>query len=307
MPDVPHRPQRLILGIFLALATVFSFAVSDVLTKHLAQKFPVILVVAVRFSVSLVLLLALLGPKMGPRLWQVERRRLVLLRSLMLVGASLSMGLALRTIPVAEAIAIAYIAPLLVMLAAIPILGEKVGLISLALAFVGFLGVLLIVRPGVGLDGLGLTFSFVNTLLFACYHLLTGLLTRTENSIAMLFHATLAGAVVFTVCAVPTFGAVELTLMDLGLMALLGVIGTSGHFLFVLAYREAPASVVAPLNYTHLVWAGLLGWIFFGDLPDGLSSLGMTMIVISGAIIALRAHLKDRATARALKPGVQDQ
>lgn len=285
---------RPIVGVALVALAVFSFALSDVATKYLTMRYPVGLVVAVRYLVSLALLLILLYPRLGARLWRTNRTGLVILRGLVLTAASLTMGFALRLMPVGETVAIVYLSPFAVMLLAIPLLGERVPLAGWIGAAVGFAGVLLILRPGGGLDAVGVLWALANAACATTYHLMTRLLARTETTTSMLFHATLAGAVFFSVMAVPSLGGPLPGVFDLGAMVLLGVFATTGHFLFTAAYREADASILAPVNYLHLVWAAALGLVAFGHVPTGLTILGMGLVAGSGAWVAVRAHLLSR-------------
>jgi drug/metabolite transporter (DMT)-like permease len=186
------------------------------------------------------------------------------------------------------------------MLLAVPLLKERVTPAGWALALLGFSGVLLILRPGGGLDPWGVVFALINAAGATAFHLLTRSLTRTETTIAMLFHVTLVGTLAFGFAALPQLAGPMPAPLDLAAMALLGVLATSGHFLFALAYREAPASLVAPVNYLHVVWAALLGWLFYGHLPDVPALAGMAMIVAAGVLLALRAHLAGQAEKRRL-------
>lgn len=272
------------------MLAVFAFALSDALTKYLAGRHPVPVVMAVRYLVNLGLLGLILAPRLRARLWQTQRTALVLLRALCLAAASLTMGLALRLMPVGETVAIVYLSPFAVMLLAAPLLGEKALLASWLGSAVGFAGVLLIVRPGSGLDAWGVTFALINAALSTAYHLLTRLLVRTETTAAMLFQTSLVGTVVF--------GAIILTLpalspppvADLAWMLALGALSVLGHFLFTVAYRHAPTTLLAPVNYLHLVWAGGLGWVAFDHIPDAWSLLGMALICCDGVWVALHAH-----------------
>ena len=193
---------------------------------------------------------------------------------------------ALRLMPVGETIAIIYLAPFAVMLLAIPFLGERVGPVGWIGATLGFAGVLLIVRPGGGLDPLGVTFALINAGLATAYHLLTRLLARSETTVALLYNTAIVGSVFFCLLALGDIGALNMGLVDFALMALLGVLATLGHFLFTAAYREAPASLLAPINYLHLVWAGGLGLLVFGHMPDTVSLAGMALVCVAGAVVA---------------------
>lgn len=281
-------------GVLLVLMAVFLFAASDTLGKYLVMRYPVSVVMAVRYVVSVGLLLLWLWPKHRQRLWQTQRTFLVFLRGLCLTMASLTMGIALSLMPVGETIAILYLSPFAVMLIAIPLLGEKVSLGHWLSATVAFLGVLLVLRPGGGLDSWGVVMALANAALATAYHLMTKVLSRTETTIAMLFYSSLVGAVIFSVLAFGELADFHPDLMDIGLMILLGAGSTAGHFLFTSAYRHAPASLLAPMNYLHLVWAGLLGWMVFNHIPDHWSLLGMAMVCLSGISLALTAHLNKR-------------
>ena len=192
--------------------------------------------------------------------------------------------------------AIVYLAPFLVMMLAIPLLGERVAPIGWLGAAAGFLGVLLIVRPGAGLDPLGVALSLVNAGFAAGYTLLTRFLARTESTSAMLFITALVGSAVFCLGALPSLGQFVPTLTDGAMMVLLGAITTLGHFLFTAAYREAPASLLAPVNYLHLVWASGLGWLVFDHVPTGPTLIGIAMVCVGGVVVALQSQFqKGRA------------
>lgn len=295
---LPTVAPNVLKGILLVVAAVFLFAVCDSLTKHLALAYTVPFIMAVRYLINLGLLAAVLGPRQGAALWRTQRSGLVLLRGLCLAAGSLSMGLALRVMPVAETTAIVYLSPFLVMLAASHLMGEKVTLVGWLATFGGFLGVLLIVRPGSGLDPLGVALSIFNAGCATAYHLLTRFLARTETMTAMVFHTALVGAVVFTALALMTFRGPMPGMIDAGWLALLGLAATAAHFLFTAAYREAPASTLAPINYLHLVWAALLGWLVFDHLPDAMTLLGILAVLVSGVVVAIMAHQnRDRGAA----------
>jgi drug/metabolite transporter (DMT)-like permease len=282
--------QSTLKGVALVSAATLLFAVSDVTGKHLFETYSVMDVAAVRYAVNLALLLVLLYPKHGTGMWATKKTVPVILRGLCLVFATITMSVALRLMPVGETVAILYLSPFLVMLLAGPLLGERVTLVMWIGAAVGFSGVLLIARPGGGLDPLGVVLMLINAVLATTYILSTRILAKTESTIAMLFHSALSGFVIFGAWFLATLDDFQPTLYDIGLMALLGVLSTGGHFLFTAAYREAPSSLLAPVNYLHLVWAGVLGFLVFGHLPDAWSTAGMLAVVLSGSLTALVLH-----------------
>ena len=288
------QTQTPLLGVGLITLAVMAFAVADTLTKHLTMLYAVPLVVAVRYLVNLLLLATILGPRHGRALVRTRRTGLVILRALSLAVASLSLGLALRYMPVGETVAITYLAPFAVMLLAVPLLGEKVGLVGWLGALVGFAGVLLILRPGAGLDATGTGFALITAAASTAYHLMSRILARSEQTIALLFHTALVGTLVFGTMLLWVWDGTLPSLADFALMLALGILATLGHALFTAAYREAPASLLAPVNYLHLLWAGLLGWIVFAHIPDPLTSAGMVLVTAAGAATALRSHFARR-------------
>jgi drug/metabolite transporter (DMT)-like permease len=281
--------QNTLKGVALVVLATLLFAASDVVGKHLALLYAVPFFMAVRYGVNLCLLAVILGPKHGAGLWRTQRTVLLVLRGLCLAAGSLTMGLALRVMPVAETAAIVYLAPFIVMLAAGPLMGETVTRAGWIGALCGFVGVLLIMRPGSGLDPVGVVLSLVNAGFAAAYHLLTRSLARTETMPAMVFTTALVGVVVFAALALFTGPGQVPDAIGWGWMVALGVLATGGHLLFTAAYREAPASVLAPVNYLHIMWAGILGWLVFAHVPDGWAIIGMVMVAISGAAVAVRA------------------
>lgn len=283
-------------GVALVILATLVFASTDVLSKHLYATYAVPLVMAVRYLVNTAALAALQGPRDGPALWAARQRWLLILRGACLAAASLTMGLALRLMPVAETVAIAYLAPIGVMICAWWLLGEKVSIAGWLGVAAGFAGVLMIVRPGSGLDPLGVAFAMVNAALGTSYHLLTRLLGKTETMVSMLFHTSAVGLVVF-VALLPFSAPMVLPgWFDLGIMVAFGLLATVGHYFFTAAYRHAPAALLAPVNYLHLVWAGLLGWAAFGHWPDGWTLAGMALVTAAGVTVALRARFAREPT-----------
>eukprot|EP01036_Dinobryon_divergens_P043034 gene43034-57237_t len=151
-----------------------------------------------------------------------------------------------------------------VMLLAMPLLGERVNWVGWLGAGLGGTGVFLIARPGGNLAPLGVALCLINAVCGTAYNLLTKVLSRSETTNALLFNTAFVGAVVFALLSIGQWHGPMPGLIDFGLMLLLGLLMTSGHFLFTAAYREAPASTVAPIGYMQLFWSGGLGWLVFG-------------------------------------------
>lgn len=292
-PPIALR-NRPLVGVGLVVGATGLFAVADVLGKHLMTHHPIPVVQAGRYLVNTLLLALFLLPRHGRALWQTQRTGWVALRALLLAAASLTMGLALQRMPVGETVAIVYLAPFLVMVAAGPLLGERVGWASWCGAALAFCGVLLVVRPGSGLDPWGVAFALTNAVFGAGYHLLTRVLSRSERMMAMLFHVAATGSVVFVVLALPDLPDLSIPPLDLIMIGALGALATLGHVLFTAAYREAPASLLAPVNYLHIVWATVLGWGVFAHAPDAATLVGMGLVLTAGVLAAYLASREPR-------------
>ncbi len=289
-PEAPPAASHPMRGVLLLVCALLFFACMDTTTKYLAARYPVPLIMAIRYIVNFALMVMLLAPSQGTKLLETRRTGLVLLRAGSLVMASLFVGLALQRMPVAETIAIVFLGPIVVALVARPVLGERIGALGWAAAIIGLAGVLLIARPGSGLDTTGVIFGLCAVGANATYLLLSRLLARTERTVALLFYTTLAGSVCFGI-SLPWFWQGETpTIGQMLLFLSMGVTGGIGHYLFTSAFRHAPASLLAPVNYLQLLWAGLLGWLVFGHIPDGLTVLGMIVVAASGLMVAFKSH-----------------
>jgi drug/metabolite transporter (DMT)-like permease len=292
----PHHPLR---GVSFFLSGVFLFACMDTATKYLTSHYAVPVVVAARYMVHCLLMVIVLAPVQGRKLIETERTGMVLVRAACLAAGSLVFGLALQRMPVAEASAIVFVAPLLVVLMAGRLLDEQVGPLGWTAAVTGFAGVLLIARPGGDLDAAGIIFALCAAALTAAYQLLSRVLASTERTVALLFYTALVGAVFFGALLPWFWGGERPTTWQSLVFLGTGALGAVGHFLYTAAYRDAPASALAPLQYMQLIWAGLLGWFAFGHVPEGLSVLGMCVVAVSGALVAVRSHLAAQAPEEA--------
>lgn len=286
------RPLR---GIALVTGAVFLFACMDSTTKYLVAEYPAPVVIAVRYIVQCLLMVVLLAPSMGRQLVQTQRTGLVMVRAACLAGTSLAMALALYRLPIAEATAIVFLAPLIVVVVGGVVLREQIGWIGALAAIAGFIGVLLIVRPSAGLDPLGVVYALAGAALIAVYQLLSRVLSSTESTMALLFYGALFGSILYGLL-VPWYldGQVP-SLLQVGLFLSMGVTGGLGHYLFTAAHRHASASTLAPVMYVQLLWASLLGWLVFDHVSDGISILGMGVVALSGLAVVLKSRFTRRA------------
>jgi len=277
-----HRQQHLMRGILLIVSAVFLFSSMDTLAKLMLKRYPLPPLIWARYSVHLVFMVVLLAPRMGLRLVRTKRPGWQLLRGLLLVASTAFFYLALRHMPLAQAAAITFVAPVLVTALSGPMLGERVAPRQWAAVILGFVGVLIIVRPHGGVVGFGAIFPLITALLFALYQIMTRQLAGRENAFTTLFYTALVGTVASSL-ALPVAWQTP-TAAQAGLMIAIGCLGGLGHFLLIRAVEIASPSTLAPFVYTQLMWSTLLAFVVFHDFPDLGSLVGMLIIVGAGLL-----------------------
>lgn len=284
MPASAQHPLR---GVFLFLAALLLFAGLDATAKYMSAFFAVPLLVWARYGVHFLIMLLTMAPGMGRQIVLTRRPWLMSFRALTLVGVTLLGQLALKSLPLAETTALVFVTPLLVAILAGPLLGEKVRLHSWLATVAGFIGVLLIARPGGAMSGPGVAYALGAALCYAVYQILTRKLAATEHPTRLLFYTAMIGTLSMSLL-LPAYWDGQMPNLAQGLLIIsLGLYGGIGHFLLIRAFRHAPASTLSPLLYVQLIWALLLGWWVFDQLPDLLAIGGMLVIGISGLSLVL--------------------
>lgn len=284
-----HQPT---LGILLILAAGLLLASQDALSKSLTAVYPLLLVVWLRYLSQSVLMLVLFAPRMGLNLLRTQRPWLQLVRGLSLVAITLLFYSALRFIPLGEATAVIFLAPLVVIVLSATWLKEHISRGLWLSVGVGLLGVLLIVRPGGALFTPAILLPLGAAFCFGLYQLLTRRLSSTDHPATSNFLSALVGTLSVSVL-LPWFWQTP-TLVDGLLMATLGATAMTGHMLLTHAYRFGSAASLAPFTYVQIVTATVLGMLFFDHTPDIWAILGMAVIILSGVALAWSQH---RATA----------
>jgi drug/metabolite transporter (DMT)-like permease len=279
-------------AIGLIVWAVLCFTLLDATVKYLSDRYPVPLLVWARYSVQLVVILVWMWPQLGMGLFRTPRIRMQLLRAVLLPLSSLCFFSALKFLPLAEATAINYATPILVIILAVVFLGERMTRPRIALVLAGIAGMFLIVRPGsVVFQGAAL-FALGSAVFYGAFQILTRMLAG-EDSRVLLFYPAFIGTVLMT-ALLPWLGiSYEMPWSDVVFIGVAGLLGTIGHFLFILAFQRAPASALSPFTYMQLVWAPRIGWIAFGNFPDAWTLAGMAVIGGSGLLTAL--HERRRA------------
>ncbi|MCX7162275.1 MAG: DMT family transporter [Betaproteobacteria bacterium] len=289
---------RPFIGILLMLGAGLCFAALDATSKHLTQTFSVPMLVWARYTVHFVLMLIFLGPSMRARLIATQRPVALTARALMLVGTTGFAMAGISIMPLAESTALLFVTPLIVVMLASGLLKESVSAGRWIAVAAGFAGALLIARPGGALSTQGIILMSLAAGCYAIYQVQTRQMSLTESTVTMLFYTALVGTVAMSL-ATPLFwrGPMPDAWQGLGI-ASLGIYGGTGHLLMTRAFRHAPASALSPFIYVQLVWAILLGWLFYDHLPDLLSVAGIAVIAGSSLSIALSERFRPAGSAK---------
>ena len=272
-----NQPLR---GIALVVVATFLFASHDGLSKFLGGVYPIIMVVWARYVVHTLLMAGIFLPKAGFAVLRTRRPLLQTLRALSLLSTSLLFTAGLQYLPLAEATSVNFLAPVLVTALSVPLLKERVTLGQWVAVVMGFIGVLVVVHPGGALFTPAILFPFGSALGFCFYQLLTRKLAAHDSPTTSNFYAGLCNTLIMT-ALVPFFWQVPAWPHVL-LMLALGGCGMTAHLLLTQAFRHAAPALLAPFSYCQIVFAGLLGAVVFGQVPDGMSLVGISVICLSG-------------------------
>ena len=265
----------------------------DTTAKYLVQEHSLFLVVWARYVGQMLVVAPFAWHRRGKPFWRTRRLSVQLLRSTMLLGATVCFFGGLRYLPLAEGSAILFLAPILIVMLSGPLLGERPTRASWVASIAGFVGVLILLRPGSSVFHPA-TLLFLGAALFnAFYNMLTRKLLL-EDVYTTLFYSAMVGTVVLTAALPWGWDQIRFTLNDGGLVLLLGLLAGLGHWFVIAAYLLAPASLLTPFTYVQMIWAVAYGYMIFGQLPDRWSVLGMCVIVTSGVFLAVMEHRRMR-------------
>ena len=285
--------KRPLQGIAFLITAVACFAVLDTAVKYISAVVSVLLAVWFRYAFQAVLVSAVMLPLRGRSLLRTQHPRFQALRGGLLLLVSVLSFASLTVMPVAEFTSIVMISPLMVTLLAAVFLKEHVGLLRWVLVIGGFLGALLIVRPGGAVLGWASLLPLVLVLAYASFQILTSKMARTEDPMTMHFYTGWTGALIMTALLPLVWQAIPDGL-TLALLCLIGLMGTVGHFLLILAFARAPASTLSPYLYAQIGFAMLGGWLVFSHMPDRPALMGMGLIALCGTTAAWLTARQNR-------------
>jgi drug/metabolite transporter (DMT)-like permease len=270
-----------LLGIILLLMAVMCFAALDTTSKHVTAVVPLLVAVWARYFFQAVLTTVVVLPIKGLAVLKTNNPRQQVMRGVLLVSVTGLAFSSLKFMPVGEFTAIVMTVPLLVTLLATRTLDEHVSAQRVVLVCGGFIGTLIIVRPGTQIFGWPLLIPLMLVIVNAAFQLLTSKMSRTEDAMTTQFYTTWVGTAVATV---PLFWFWEpITDMQLMLeLVFMGVAGCVGHFLLILAFERSPAGTLMPYMYAQIGFAMLGGWLVFDHVPDHFSMIGIGLIALCG-------------------------
>ncbi len=268
------------------------FSALDTSAKYLETHagLPVVQIVWARFAGQFLLMLTILGALPVRALIGTRKLKLELVRSLLMVSTTACNFLALQYLRLDQTVTVVFLAPLVVAALAGPLLGEWVGWRRGIAIFVGFLGILIVVRPGFGGLHPAFLLAFGAMLAYALFMLLTRYLAAHDTPLVMLFYSVLLGAFALAPFALWQW-VWPATLLQWLLLPALGMLGGTGHYFFIHAYRLAPASSVAPFLYLQLMSMVSFGYAVFGDVPDVWTLVGSAVIIGSGVYLIHRERV----------------
>jgi drug/metabolite transporter (DMT)-like permease len=287
--NTSHAPT----GIALLVGAVGCFAVLDTTTKVISNSVPLLMALWFRYAFQAVATTLAVLPSRGLSVLRTAHPKYQLLRGLLLLFTSLFAFYSLRHMPVGEFTAIVMITPLVITLLASLTLGERVSWLRWTLVVGGFAGTIIIIRP----DGDDFNWAMLLPIgLVICnawFQILTSRLARTEDPFTMHFYTGWVGTLAASLALPFVWASLDSWTLWAGL-ALMGLMGTVGHFMMILAYGRAPVSTLTPFLYAQIGFAMLGGWIAFSHVPDRWSMLGMGMVAVCGAIGAWLAVRQSR-------------
>jgi drug/metabolite transporter (DMT)-like permease len=284
----PHDPElarrQRLKGILLMMGAVFCFAGLDTSAKYLNAYMDTAQVVWARYTSAFLLAFLFVNPFTYPGLTRTTRLPLQLGRSILLLLSTVLNFIALRYLRLDQTTAILFSTPFIVALLSGPMLGERLSRKRWGAIIVGFLGVLVVVRPGIGGMHPAAFLVVIGSTCYAIYSIATRLLSRTDSTETTLFYSNIVGFAAMTV-VLPFVWTPPQSWFVAFLMLMCGALGAFGHYILIVAHRLAPAGVLAPFVYTQIVWMIASGYFFFDQLPDRYTLIGASIVIASGLFL----------------------
>jgi drug/metabolite transporter (DMT)-like permease len=285
-PAPAYRPW---LGIFFMCVACALFPFQNAVVKMLTGLYPFQQVVWVRLAVHLVLMCVIFLPRRGLALLRTRAPVQQVICSAGLLGATVFFFSAAKYIGVTEAIAISFVSPLAVTLLAWPLLGERITPLRLASVVIGFIGVMIVIRPGSSVFQWASLMILASSISYAVYQIIVRRVAAVDLPATTAFYSAL-GCTLVTSFLVPFHWKTPDNLRDVALMLSLGVSGGFGHYCVARAFSYAPANLIAPLNYTQMIGSVAIGYLMFAEIPDYYTWLGSAVIIAAGLLVGWQSR-----------------
>lgn len=278
-------------AVTMIVASTFLFSSMDAATKYLGGFMSVVLVLWCRYTIQASIMAAVVAKMRGAPGFQTMHPRFQLLRGLLLASISVLAFFSMRKMPLAEFTAIIMLSPVLITACAGWLLKERIGKLRWVLVSTGFIGTIVVIRPGTGLFGWVVVIPLLAMVISSGYSLITSKLAVLENPYTTQFYSGITGSLLLF----PFLILEKKELLDffnqanashIGTLFLIGVLGTVGHLLLIMAFSRAGTSSLMPFTYAQIGFAGLMSWLFFDHAPDLWAWIGMLMIAMSGGATA---------------------
>lgn len=295
-PETSDLPRQRLIGIGLMMIAFLLFSLLDTTAKWLNHVIPTPQTVWSRYTFSVLLVLIVINPRTKPGVLKTKKPVLQFWRSMFLFISTLLNFIAINYLQLSQTISIAFAAPLLVALLSGPILGEYVSRDRLIAIIVGFVGVLVVARPGFGGIHPVAILSIIGVVCYAMYVVMTRHLAAHDSTETTLVYSGMVGAILLT----PVMFWIWQKPPDLFsalMMGALGLYAAVGHFALIRAHRFTPAYILTPFIYTQLIWMSLFGYLVFGDVPDRFTLIGGTIVIGSGLYLLMRERRQQNAAA----------
>jgi drug/metabolite transporter (DMT)-like permease len=275
-------PSRTWAGIGYLILSMICFAVLDAIIKHLVNLLPMVMVLWFRYVVQAVSTSLTLWPRQGRSLLRTQQPKLQLLRGFLLMMCSVLGFLSLQHMPLAEFAAIALLTPLAVTVLSRMLFKERISPLRWVLILGGFAGAMMIVRPGGHLAGAVAMLPLAMVLFYTAFQLLTSYMARTESPMTMHFYTGWVGTAAVS-CLVYWHWTTDISPLNWALLVACGLLGSTAHYLFILAFARVTPVRLSPFLYLQVVFSTLAGWVAFSFVPAGWGLVGMVLIMVCGA------------------------
>ena len=281
--------EKYLPGIVLMLLTVLLFSIMNALAKSFTLAFPIIEIVWGRYASQTIFTIIVFSPNLR-KVLVTNRLKLHLFRSALLFGATLFMFAGFKYLTLVTTITIFQVGPLIVVIFSVMFLKESVSLKRWMSVFIGFCGALLIIKPGTDMFLMTGILPLLAATCYAGYAVSTRHLGTEEDPRTNFLYTSIVGTIISSALLIPFF--TPISLVEASLFCILGLLGGLGHFCFVLALRKSEASLLAPFTYFDLIFASILGIIFFSEYPDIYVLLGAIIIVMAGIYLWRRENIE---------------